>query len=521
MRSLPLLVCALNLVVSFPVLGEDSAGAPEAPAALPTEMTAPDHPLVGVRLTLDECVAEALAKNFSVRIASFSTDQAKAQVVIAQSVYDPVLGVQWQAQVERSSQSVPEVEANGSAGITAVAVNPYTSNQASSLSATENLPTGGQVTAGYQMDRFLSTPASSFLNPAYTGTVSLTVSQPLLQGAGTDYMRAAIDSARQAERVAGLGFKSSVLTTIFNLETAYYNLAFNRRQYEVARDNLKLSEQLLDENRIKRETGVLTDLDVVQAEAGVANARSGVILYRQDMENAEDTLLQAMGEREFQRTVGTIVIPPAPDTAVSFDVSYKLARDNGPSLAQVQATIEEYKLEALRAKRSALPQLNLTGGAGRLTTQGAFSPAIDQTWNGTGYTWQAGLAFSMPWGLRQSRAQYRQAEDNVRSEEATLEQTDQNLMVQLRSAVRAVRSNQEAATSASEASRLSAKQYELQKAKFDAGLATSYDVLQAQYQLESARVSQVQAEVNLRTAVANLHFLEGTTLARYRIDLKA
>jgi outer membrane protein TolC len=108
---------------------------------------------------------------------------------------------------------------------------------------------------------------------------------------------------------------------------------------------------------------------------------------------------------------------------------------------------------------------------------------------------------------------------NVRSEQLTQEQTDQQLVVQVRSAVRAVQSSVESVRAAGEESRLSERQYELQKAELDAGLATSYDVLQAQNQLETARVNELQAKVNLRDAIADLRFLEGSSLDDYHINL--
>ncbi|MGH7994772.1 MAG: TolC family protein [Opitutaceae bacterium] len=520
MRPAPPPARAAIAVLIALALGGALRAQPATPlGGMPAIVAAPDHPSGGLRLTLEQSVAEALARNFSVRISSYSVDQAKAGVVIAQSVYDPVLGVQWQDLVNKSPDVTAEAVAVGTSGESIIAAYPYSSTQQATISATQNVPTGGQIAVGYNLGRDFSTPASLFLNPAYTGNVSLTVSQPLLQGAGLAYSRAAIELARAGERVARINMKSAVLTMIYNVETAYYDVVFARRQYVVAQDNVRLSRQLLDENRIKRKTGVLTDLDVVQAQAALATARSQLIGYRQSMENAADTLLQAMGERQFKVPVGTLAVPPPPAAAVSFDVAYKLARDNGPSLAVVQATIEEYKLQALRAKREALPQLGVTGGAGRSSMQSSYADALNRTWSGPGYNWQAGLTFSFPWGLRQSRAQYRQAEDSVRAEQTVLEQADQTLVVQIRAAVRAVRSNQEAVVSAGEATRLSEKQYDLQKGKFDAGLATSYDVLQAQYELESARVSQLQAEVNLRLAVADLHFLEGTSLETYRIKL--
>jgi len=185
----------------------------------------------------------------------------------------------------------------------------------------------------------------------------------------------------------------------------------------------------------------------------------------------------------------------------------------------VQATIEQLQFEALRAKRNNLPSLDVNGGAGYLTERDSFYNAAAKVWNGPGYNWQGGVTLSFPWGLRQNRALYRQAKDSLDAEQMTFDQTDQQLTVQVRAAVRAIDANVESVASAREASRLSEKQYELQKAKFDAGLATSYDVLQAQTQLSSARVSEIQAEVNLRVALADLHFLEGSSLENYHINL--
>jgi outer membrane protein TolC len=510
---------------------------PASDAALPAAPAKTDTQALGIPLTLDQCVAQALGKNFSVRVQAYSVDQAKAGVIIARSTYDPVLGVAWQKVVNKSpaeeftvaSNSVAASAAAAAAGTgsgtttstnpTVTAYFPQTNAQTTTVSATQNIITGGQISANYIVEYATSNSPVQFLNPSYDGTVSLNVTQPLLQGAGSDYGRAAIEIAKAGSRIASLNFKSVVLTAIFNVETAYYNLIFNREQYAVGQDSLKLAQQLLDENRIKRQTGVLTDLDVVQAEAGVALARSQLIGYRQAMQNAEDTLLASLGEREFRAPVGAVDFPPLPDTNVSFYYSYKQARDNGPDLAVVQTTIEQLQFEALRAKRNDLPNLSVNGGAGYLTERDSYLNAASKVWNGPGYNWQGGVTLSFPWGLRQNQALYRQAKDSLSAEQTTFDETDQQLTVQVRAAVRAVEANVESVASASEATRLSEKQYELQKAKFDAGLATSYDVLQAQTQLSTARVSQIQAEVSLRVALADLRFLEGTSLAAYHVNL--
>jgi outer membrane protein TolC len=500
-------VVILSAVFLSALRAEDAPATPP-PASAPLNSYGPP-------LTLEQCVAEALAKNFSVRIQSFAVTEAKDSVIIAQSAYDPTLGVTWQKSVSQSPR------ATNSTNTAALGAAPYSDNQSTTLSLTQPVITGGTVTADYGLSRFASNSIQSLLNPAYDGQISLNVSQPLLQGAGSDYGRATIQIAEYGGKIARQNFKSTVLTMVLNVESQYFNVIFARRQYEVQLDSLKLAQELLDENTAKRKAGVLTDVDVVTAESNVATAKSQLIGFKQAMQNAEDDLLETLGETKFRTPVGSVDFPPLPSTDVSFDISYKLARDNGPNLAVIDYTIEQYKLDALRAKRNNLPQLNATGGIGRSSSTTAYSYANSGvwTWAGPGYNWSAGLAFSMPWGMRANRALYRQAMTNIESEQAMMDQADQALTVQVRAAIRAVQANVEAVTAGKESVVLSQKEYDLQNEEFKAGLSTSLNVLQAQYNLESSRTSEIQAEVNLRTSLANLRFLEGTSLPNYHINL--
>lgn len=100
-----------------------------------------------------------------------------------------------------------------------------------------------------------------------------------------------------------------------------------------------------------------------------------------------------------------------------------------------------------------------------------------------------------------------------------LKQLEQNIELQVRSAVRSVETNLESVKIAILAARLSEQQYELEKAKFDAGQSTSRRVLEAQDDLESARVSELQAKVSLHTAISGLHRIEGSSLQRYSVNL--
>ena len=148
--------------------------------------------------------------------------QAVDNVVIQQAVFEPTFGFTGGRQVTvtpTNEQALGEI--------------PYSSFDSAALSVTDTVITGGSFTASYQLLRSDYNPAYFLPDPAFGSTASISVAQPLLQGAGTDYGRAAIESARLGVKISNLTFKSTVLTMIYNVETTYYNLLYQREQYKV------------------------------------------------------------------------------------------------------------------------------------------------------------------------------------------------------------------------------------------------------------------------------------------------
>jgi outer membrane protein len=477
-----------------------------AEGAAPTEAFGdPNQPIdLSGPVTLPTCMGLALGRNFTVRIQHFSVFEAIDSVVVQEAAFEPTLGLTAGRQVTQSASQ------------TAYTV-PYSAYDSATVSMNDTLITGGTLSADYNLVRANTNPSYGQINPSYSSNVSISVAQPLLKGAGTDYNRAALESAKLGVTISSLNFKSTILTIVLNVETTYYNLLYQRGQYKVQEEELKQAQQLLDENTIKRQTGTLTDLDVMNARAGVASAQNLLILDKQAVQNSEDGLLKLLGDRDFKSTVGDIEFPEVGEPDVSFARSYKSARENGPDLAVAQATIDQFKLQALKAKRDTLPTLNVNGGVGYGSFAATANQSITGPWNG--YNWMAGVTLSIPWEMRANRALYHQALSQVRSQEVSYDQADQNLVVNVRAAVRGVQANIESVHSSAANATFAAKAYELTKAQFDAGLATSYLVLQSQNTLETARVSELQAKVNLLLAIANLRFLEGSSLQLYRINL--
>jgi outer membrane protein TolC len=148
------------------------------------------------------------------------------------------------------------------------------------------------------------------------------------------------------------------------------------------------------------------------------------------------------------------------------------------------------------------------------------SRALDSALDRDGTSWQVDLSVNVPWGQKADRARYRQTLAAVTQQEIAIRSLEQNIEVQVRAAIRAVETNAESVKISAQARELSEKQYELERARFDAGLSTSYRVLEVQADLEAARVAELQAKVALRNSYTALHRLEGSSLQRYGIALQ-
>jgi outer membrane protein len=494
MIMIPRRLTAASLAALFAcsvALAQDSVpttvpGAPAAPA--------------GPELTLEQCIARALQRNFDLEIGRYSPQIAKDSIEAAKGAYQPQLSV---------------------SGATGKSSSPGSSSRSSNLrvGVTQELYTGTSLSASSRLDRSSDDPAFSALNPAYNADLTLSARQSLLRGFGSDVNRASIHRAEIGLQRANLDYKATVLDIIQATENAYYNLAFAREQLTVRNFSYALAQRLFDEAKIRKETGVATNLDVLTAEVGVANARRSVILAEQSVKDRQDALLALIGQFQLDEAIGTVRFAEITDATPVFASSYLMAKQNQPDYLSSQAAIEQLKIDLKVAKDDARPDLTVGAALGLSGNNGSGKDAFGDALDRQNHSWQVDFAFNYPWGLTSGRARYRQSLAALNREQVRLKQIEQNIELDVRSAVRSVETNLESVKIATLAAKLSEQQYELEKAKFDAGQSTSRRVLEAQDDLEAARVSELQAKVSLQGAISALHRIEGSSMQRYSVNL--
>lgn len=472
------------------------------------EQATPPPAPSNVPLTLEECIALAMKKNFDLQIEGFRVEQAREALVVARADFLPTFTGSTQRTLNRSTILVPNND--GTTEVLARDSNSTTFR----AGVSERIPyTNGTLSVSGSLSR------NSVQRPPYSSGISATLNQPLLNGAGSTIARSAIQRSQLGLNIAQVNFRSRVLSVIRDTENAYYNVVTTRENLRIRQLSLELAQRLLEENQARRATGVATDLDVATAEVGVANARRAVIQADQSVRNAEDALLSLINTPTFDVRPGPVAFSDINIQTPDFARSYKAARDNYPDTLSAEETIRQLEIDVATARRNRLPTLNLVASIGYNDTESSYRAAFDALRDDPGDTRSVGLTYSIPWGMRADRARYRSAVAGLNAQKTRLEQLELQLLVSVRSAVRAVETNVASVEIAQQATQLAARQYDLQKARFDAGLATSRLVLEAQDDLETARLNELTAKANLWSALAELHRLEGTSIERFGVQL--
>jgi outer membrane protein len=298
-------------------------------------------------------------------------------------------------------------------------------------------------------------------------------------------------------------FAATIGTTTLDIRTgvevAYLTAVADRKLVVVAETTVKSEDNHLDQARRFVAAQAHDPIEVAQAQARSANARSALAQAQSNEAIALANLRSAIGWVDPARSPTVAPnwpvppeIEPAPLTAL-----VDTARKNRPEILQLDKLLEAAgaNLDAAHAERR--PVLSATAQTQWSPGTGNWSPQP---------SWSAGLSLAVPLfdGGRAS-ADIRIANANVMSASANRDALLVTLTSQLdaaRSEIIANRANVAASTEAVAAARA---QLQLSEARYTQGLGSQIELADAQTAVTTAEGNLVQAEFQLASAWAQLH----------------
>src|SRR5258706_5784266 len=132
---------------------------------------------------------------------------------------------------------------------------------------------GTQVSLTFENTRLRTNSIRFTYNPILNSSLTLTVTQPLMRGFGSDLNRRYIRIAKRSERIADLVFRQQVIDTIAGVARLYTDLVSLDEDVKVKEETLRLAERLYEDNKNKVDQGTLPPIDLTRAHALVAANR--------------------------------------------------------------------------------------------------------------------------------------------------------------------------------------------------------------------------------------------------------
>jgi outer membrane protein TolC len=270
---------------------------------------------------------------------------------------------------------------------------------------------------------------------------------------------------------------------------------------ETARANVELSEALLDLAKRAQSAGTGTGIEVTRAESQLANDRQRLIRADNDRQRAVLQLLRSMNLNLESPVQFTDALEFRPFDAGQANALVDQARKARPELETQRRRETAAKLSYQAIKSERLPSF------GASADYGAIGRDLDNT-RGT-YTIAGQVRIPVfDGGRREARRE--ESFSQFRQEQIRTRDLGQQVELQVRVALDALRS----AAAEVDASRtgLSLAENELAQARrrYEAGVATSVEVTDAQTRLQRARDNQVIALYNYNVARLDLATATGT-----------
>ena len=546
------------VVVEEALLEEVSATGPEAkpkpadtqPSAQAREVTGPsDRPqgepgeVKPLRLTSSEAVALALRNNLKLQIELLNPLIEETRVMEALATFDATFFLNSTFETRQNLLTA------GSA------IDPFTGSvirdeyRSDSFTVAAGLrkplTTGGVFATQFSAQRyrynqpgpslqflfpgFWSFVQSPVINPSVTTDLTFSLRQPLLRSAGREVNRAALEIARTGEQAARYGYQARMVGLIADVAQAYWELLYQRRVLKVRERSLGYAQDLYQSARLAVAQGTLPPIEVIRTREAVASRQADLVLSRAAVQDAADRLRRLLRSGASDIPDDQPIIPtegpPTDHRPIDRNRAIYTALTQRADFLAAKERAKANDLRLAVARNQLLPLLdlsvsfNINGLGGNLAS--ALGSKHHRPLNEVGifhssyHDFSAAINFELPLGNRRARSLYTRTRLTKLSQLKQLKDMEEEIIFQVREAVRALNTSAERVTSTAAARDLARERLEAERARYQAGTGRSLDVLEAQDQLARAEADWLRAQVDYRLALVSLAERQGTLLEEF------
>ena len=515
----------------------ETAPEPTKPAPPPATAAPPDAAAERIPLSLSEAIALGIENNTGVQLVRYEPPIAAYEHDAAWGLHDPTLFGDYtytSTNLPVASTFLPsqyiERDSAGSVGVSGLVPR-----------------LGWQYSLAYHGNDTSTNSLVNSFGTTYTSDLTLSLRAPLLRGAWwgaawTQVELTGINSEQTLEE-----FRRNLTDIVSGIESGYWSMAAFKQELEVANKSLETSRALLEQTKAQYDVGVVSRVEVVEAEAGVADREFRQITAENRYRNAQDDLIDRVyGPRLTPTSKLEIEPTDRPENYVTFvldpEASTQRALERRPELIIARQQVEQGEVALKFAKNERLPQVDAVGSYGTHGLAGnnpncSFSallagtcpvpnPPTQPVGIGTNYSdthdlwfegnkdrvWLAGAVLSIPIPNTTARANVAISELQLRRANTNVKRVEQDIVKDVRDAVRNLESALQGVEAADRFVAASNEQLRAERIRLEHGESTPFDVLQREDDLVQAESQRIAALRVYHGSVTALDRAQGTLL---------
>jgi outer membrane protein TolC len=404
-----------------------------------------------------------------------------------------------------------------------------------SVQADQDLPWGGAYNVQWTNLRGKTNSVFDSPNPAVSANLLGRYTQPFLRNFKIDATRQQLLIAKKNREMTDVQLKQQVLVTIRAVKSAYWDLAYAHGNLKVQQQSLELARESLRNNKSRVGIGTMAPIDIIEAEAEVARNEEAVILAEAQITRSEDQLRQLIFDPKVTDVWNTrleLTDQPAFEAQdVDVDGAVRTALERRTDIANMRKTLEASDINIRYFKNQTLPDLNLQAGYG-VTGQGGtlydfsdtfppvptsvvnipYNEVLSRMVSNDFHNWSLAVTVGYPIGKSSAESALARARVSYSQTELELRSLQQLVTMQVREAARTLNTNRKRVEATRASRSLAERRLEAEQKKFQAGMSTNFQVIQAQRDLAAARNAELQSILDYNRSIVDFETVQEAPL---------
>ncbi len=364
-------------------------------------------------------------------------------------------------------------------------------NQNLSLALSQRLPTAGSIS--------LSTSISRDEDDNYTRSGSVSISQPLLKGAGLTVWREGLTQAQRSHIYALRAHQEFLQELSLNTARSFWSLLRSQHGLTTRKNSLERAHYLFEQSEAFLSIGRTKANDVFRAKSSLLQEEQALV----DALAAFEVQVDAF-KIDLALDVDTeLMIQKTPPRMVLLTINSKLAIETALSSRLSWLTLldrfEDTRRALTLARNNLLPSLNLSASA----QYGDSNDGLDESF-AERPSYSAGLQLELPLDRRSVRLSYHRSLVAVERGRRDLEVARQRIIQEVVGSIRDLRTAEHSLQLQERLQHQSSLRLEKSLMDYESGLISNRDYVEAQGEVRNANTAYFNAIIDYRIAELNL-----------------